>query len=485
MRTNGDPTVLSRRSLGKGHSLKEIRMQDHVRQTRVHTVCIVLIAMSTMDGLRPAAGQEPGDFREIISRAKSEVFPALIFVKPIVEDYGSGEKKQQEVFGSGVIISPDGYAVTNWHVVDKAVTINCVLYDKRQVPVELIGSDRDTDLALLKLPAGPEGEPYPFARFADTAHVHEGDFVMALGSPFGFQRSISLGIVSNAQRYIGFETEYKYNTWLQTDAAINPGNSGGPLIDTSGAIVGINTLGVEGSGLGFSIPAFTVQDTAARLKRDGKVLRAYTGLRLQALKDFQSNTFVDSEHGVLIAGVEENSPAARVGIRAGDILLGIGGKPVEGPYAEMLPEIWRHLADLPIDEPVAMELLRGAECVQIEITPERKGASEGEDFDCRRWNMTVKEINKYLTPQLYYLREKGVYIQATRYPGNAESAGLARRDILLTIDKEPVQNVTDVKRVYERIIQDDKREKKVVLEILRSGLRKWIVLDYRRDYERE
>lgn len=460
-------------------------MPDYTGRTSLYTSITMLAAVILMILPFQAVGQEQGDFREIISRAKSEVFPALIFVKPIVEDYGSGEKKQQEVFGSGVIISPDGYAVTNWHVVDKAVTINCVLFDKRQVPVELIGSDRDTDLALLKLPAPPQGQPYPSARFADTAKVHEGDFVMALGSPFGFQRSISLGIISNAQRYIGFETEYKYNTWLQTDAAINPGNSGGPLIDTRGAIVGINTLGVGGSGIGFSIPASTVQDTVERLKRDGRVIRAYTGLRLQALKDFHSNTFVENEHGVLIAGVEENSPAARAGIRAGDVLRGAGGTAVEGMYAEMLPEIWRRLAYLQIDTPVALDLQRGGERVRIEITPEQKGASEGEDFDCRRWNMTVKEINKYGTPQLYYLREKGVYIQGTRYPGNAQSSGLSRRDILLTIDKEPVETIADVKRVYERILQDDQREKKVVVEVLRSGLRKWIVLDYRRDYEEE
>jgi len=122
--------------VGKTENLKEIRMKDCVRQIRVRTVLMTLAAMATMGTVKLADGQEHGDFREIISRAKSEVFPALIFVKPIVEDYGSGEKKQQEVFGSGVIISPDGYAVTNWHVVDKAVTINCVLYDKRQVPVE-------------------------------------------------------------------------------------------------------------------------------------------------------------------------------------------------------------------------------------------------------------------------------------------------------------------------------------------------------------
>jgi serine protease Do len=460
-------------------------MRNNAREISACPFVVVLLTALVMGFPHRAVGQEPGDFRAIISRAKSEVFPALIFVKPIVEDYGSGEKKQQEVFGSGVLISPDGYAVTNWHVVDKAVSINCVLFDKRQVEVQLIGSDRDTDLALLKLPAPPQGTTYPYARFADTAKVQEGDFVMALGSPFGFQRSISLGIISNAQRYIGFDTEYKFNTWIQTDAAINPGNSGGPLIDTGGAIVGINTLGVDGSGIGFSIPASMVEDIVARLKRDGKVVRAYTGLRLQALQDFHSNTFVESEHGVLIAGVEENSPAAEAGIRAGDILLAVEGKSVEGTYAEMLPAIWRRLADLKVDGPVPMDLQRGGQAVQVRVTPEQKGASEGEDFDCRRWNMTVKEINKYRTPQLYYLKAKGVFVQGIRYPGNAGNSGLSHRDILLTIDKESIETIEDVKRVYQRIVTDEKREKKVVLEVLRSGLRKWIVLDYRRDYEEE
>jgi len=460
-------------------------MRDHARQTFVCVCVKLLLGMVLLCCPDQTFGQEDTDLRKIINRAKSDVFPALIFVKPIVEDYDSGEKKQQEVFGSGVIVSGDGYAVTNWHVIDKAVKINCVLYDKRQVEVELIGSDRDTDLALLKLPDPAPGQTYPYAGFADTARVQEGDFVMALGSPFGFQRSISLGIVSNAQRYIGFRTEHKYNTWIQTDAAINPGNSGGPLIDTLGRIVGINTLGVGSTGLGFSIPASTVQSVMTRLKQDGRVIRAYTGLRLQALKDFHSNTFIDSAHGVLITGVEENSPAAEAGIRAGDILLRIDGQVVEGTYAELLPAIWRRLADLAVETSVSLELERGEETFQATVTPEKKGALEGEDLDCRRWNMTVKEINKYRTPRLYYIQKKGVYIQGVKRPGNAARSGLSRRDIIVKIDRLPVETIEQVKQIYERIIQDEQREKKVMFEVLRSGLRKWIVLDYRRDYDEE
>lgn len=451
-------------------------------------ICLVVLVslVSTGNGRQRNRPEVPEnlDFREIINDAKKEVFPALIFVKPIVEEYTSGEKKQQEVFGSGVIISPDGYAVTNHHVIDKAIAINCVLYDKRQVPVELIGSDRDTDLALLKLPHEPNDGPLPYAKFS-AKEVIEGDFVMALGSPFGFQRSISLGIISNAQRYIGFKTEYKYNTWLQTDAAINPGNSGGPLINTEGKIVGINTLGIMGSGLAFSIPAPIVQEIVAQLKRDGKVVRAYTGLRLQALKDFHSNTFVDSKRGVLVTGVEENSPAAEAKIRAGDIMLEVRGKRVDGTYAEMLPAIWRLLAKLPLGEKVEMKILRGSVEETLTLVPEEKGKLEGDDFDCHRWGMTVKEINKYRNPRLYYMHGEGVYIRGVKYPGNAADSELNSRDIIVKLDNRPVKTIDDVKKIYEEIIADEKREKKAMFEIKRGGLRKWVVLDYRKDYEEE
>lgn len=424
------------------------------------------------------AGQNPSDLQAVIDKTKSEVFPALVFVKPVVADYGS---ERQGIFGCGVIIRPDGYIVTNRHIVNDAIAINCVLYDKRQFEAELIGSDRATDLALLKLPV--EAGPYPYADFGNSAELEEGDFVMAFGSPSALQRSINLGIVSNARCYIGFNTEYKYNTWIQTDIAMNPAHSGGPLIDAKGKIVAINTLGLSGSDTGLSIPASMVQDIIQRLKRDGVVIRAYTGLRLQALKDFHSNTFVDSERGVLISGVEGNSPAAEADIRMGDILLKVNNNVVNGTYVEMLPGIWRLLADMPVDEPVSMLLKRGDEIIMVEVTPVYKGRLQVSDFDCKRWNMTVREIDKNETPQLYSQKEKGVYIQDIEQPGNAVYSGLIRRDIILKMDNKTVETVRDVRRIYERTIKNKQREKKVVFEVLRGGLRKYIVLDYHRDYE--
>lgn len=428
----------------------------------------------------------PGNFQEILERAKAKVFPALVFVKPIVEEYETGEKKKQQVFGSGVIISPDGLAITNNHVVEKAIKVNCVLYDKDQVSAQILGRDPDTDLALLKLEVSPEKIPMPCAEFADSDQVVEGDFVMALGSPFGFTRSISLGIVSNTQRYLGFKTEYQYNIWLQTDAAINPGNSGGPLVDIHGRIVGINTLLLFGAeNVGFAIPSNIAKEIARKLKADGEVQRAWCGLRLQPLKDFFTNTFTDAEKGVLISHVEENAPAEVAGIRKGDILVAIGGTDANGTYAEDLPTIRRLIADLPVGRPVAFRLLRGDRETSVSVTPELKGKVEGKDFDCRRWNLTLKEINKYKVPNLYFYRKEGIYVQGVRYPGNADDAGVERGDIILSVDRKEVKSLKDMEALYKKLTADETREKKVLIQVLRNGYQKWVVLDYTKDYEKE
>ncbi len=186
------------------------------RLPKITLMAVVLVAvgwfaMAQEENAIESAGRNgPINFEEIITTAKEKVFPALVFVKPIRESYEAGEKEREQVFGSGVIISPDGLVVTNHHVVDKAIEINCVLWNKEQVPATLIGQDKETDLALIRLKW--EGkEPLPYAEFGDSEKLTEGQFVMALGAPFGFTRSISLGIISHTQRYIGFRTIYKYN----------------------------------------------------------------------------------------------------------------------------------------------------------------------------------------------------------------------------------------------------------------------------------
>ena len=441
------------------------------------------------------------NMQTVIENAKTKVYPALVFVKPIQEEYRSGERQRQEIWGSGVIISPDGYVVTNHHVAEKAIQVHCVLGDKELVEADVIGLDPETDLALLKLKAREKGPalklPLPYAEFGDSNEVRTGQFVMALGSPFGFTRSVSQGIISNTTRYIGFTSRYQYNLWIQTDAAINPGNSGGPLVDTTGKVIGINTLGVGGAGIGFAVPSNVVKDVVAKLKAAAakkkddeepvKVKRAWTGLQLQALIDLKTITLTDSEDGVLVRSVDKASPAESAGIKNGDILLSVNGVDVLGKYVEDLPALRVELSELPVDKPAKLRVRRAGKEVTFTVTPKLKGKFEGEDLDCRRWNMTVKEITKFTNPGLHYMHpDGGVYVQGVRYPGNAQDAGLQTNDVIQKIGDTPVRKLADVKKAYEALIADKKRaEKKVLISIKRGGFIEWKMLNWQKDYLQE
>ena len=203
------------------------------------------------------------------------------------------------------------------------------------------------------------------------------------------------------------------------------------------------------------------------------------------MKDFYTNTFTNADQGVLIADVEQSSPAKEAGVLPGDILVSVNGKPINGEYVEQLPGIRWLLADLPAEASSEFTLERGNSTVVLPVVPRIKGKIEGEDFECKRWNMTVKEINKFKNPSLYFLQKKGVFIQGVKYPGNAVAAGLTRNDIILAIDGEKITTLEDVRRVYDKIMADTEREKKVLIEVLRGGYRDWVVLDYRKDYQEE
>ena len=493
---------------------------------RLHWSGLLLVAAV---GLTATGCTKQIDFQGIIATAKSQVYPALVFVKPIQETFVGGERQRAEVLGSGVIISEDGYVVTNNHVAEKAIEVNCVLGDREQVPATVVGVDPETDLALLKLTL-PDGRgPLPVAEFGDSDQVEAGQFVMALGSPFGFTRSISLGIISNTKRYIGFTTQHRYNLWLQTDAAINPGNSGGPLVDTQGQVIGINTLGTWSGSIGFAIPSNVVRDVvdrlrkaAAKLDKDkwpAKVQRTYTGLQLQALNDFNTNTFTDSTRGVMIQNVDAESPAMTAGVKNGDILLAVNDVPVDGLYVEDLPMLRVMLADLPVEGTAQLLIARKGvktdrellpsparlvtvaerfrlDCIPaigkrgmlvIPFQPITRGKFEGEDFDCKRWNLTVKEITKFSNPSLHFLHPAGgVFIQGVRYPGNASDAELLVNDIILTIGKAEIKTNADVQKAYEALIGDKTlTEKKVLFKIKRNGFIDWKILNWQKDYLQE
>jgi len=459
-----------------------------MRSLRLAGVCGVLafaaaVPTVAQEVLPPAVAKHP-DFRQIVQDAKTRVFPAVVYIKCVRETHEMGTKESQQVAGSGVIISPDGEVLTNWHVVEKAESIRCLLSDGRHAKAELVGSDQDTDLALIRLQFDETQPDLPYARLGDSAALKEGDFVMAMGAPWGLNRSVSIGIVSCTTRYLDKVSEY--SLWIQTDAAINPGNSGGPLVNTAGEVIGINARGIGfGSGMGFAIPSATVALLLPQLRERGKVDWSWTGLRLQPLRDFNRDMYFDATEGLIVAGTDPDSPARRAGFAPKDRIVAVNGHGITALTEEELPAVRCWLALLPKQEDVVFEVIRGDEKLMMSVTPREKGEVEGEEYALERFDFSVKEINQFDNPGLFFHRQKGVFVFGMKRPGNAANAGLRSRDIILRIDGEKVETIEEIKKVHERLIANVAERHRVLMVVLRGGLMRQVVLDFARDYSKE
>jgi serine protease DegQ len=278
------------------------------------------------------------------------------------------EAQRASSLGSGVIVSTSGYVITNHHVVEAADEIEVTLADGKKLLAKLVGSDPDTDLAVLRV----DTENLPAITFGSSETLRVGDIVLAIGSPFGFSQTVTSGIVSALGRSgLGINT---FENFIQTDAAINPGNSGGPLIDASGNLIGINTAIVSYSpnggsmGIGFAIPVSTAKMVLEQIVKSGSVTRGWIGVEAQAITAGVAESFkLGSTRGALIAGVLRGGPADKAGVKPGDVLVEVQGKPVADP-AGMLNLI----AALPPGEPAKLKLRRQGHDVDATITVGRR-----------------------------------------------------------------------------------------------------------------
>lgn len=430
-------------------------------------------------GSTRAAELDRLDFRAVVKEAKARVFPTVVFIKVVREAMELGQKQSQSVSGSGVLISATGEVLSNWHVVDRAQEVRCLLQDGRAFSARVVGADKDTDVALLQLELPPDAAPLPFAVLGQSGTLTEGDFVMAMGAPFGLARSVSIGIVSCINRYLPQASEY--STWLQTDASISPGNSGGPLVNTDGEVIGINTRGTTAGGdNGFAVPIEVAREVADQIRKDGAMNWSWSGLQLQPLRDFDRNVYFAETEGAIVAGTDPESPARRAGIQTGDRIVKLNSASFNGLTQEDIPGLRRRLGLLAKDEPAALELVRQGQVLKLELTPRAKGRVEGELLDCPRWDFTLRAINQFDTPDLHFQRAEGVFVFGVKYPGNASRSGLASRDILLQIDGTDVKTLDEVRALHAAALENVASKRRVLLTVLRNGVLRQIVLDFSR-----
>lgn len=303
----------------------------------------------------PAVSGEPTAAAASYREAAAKALPSVVHVftsqkirppkNPLFDDplfrHFFGDRPEAETrsagLGSGVIVSSDGYILTNYHVVEAADQIEVALNDGSTFRARVVGSDPETDLAVLRVsPAKAQELKLPAITFGRTEDVRVGDVVLAIGNPFGVGQTMTMGIVSALGRsHLGINT---FENFIQTDAAINPGNSGGALVDTQGALIGINTAIYSRSGgslgIGFAIPASTAKSVLEQIVQNGSVTRGWVGVEAQEITAELAESFgLPDADGALIAGVQRGSPADAAGIRPGDILLAIDGKAVKDPQA--------------------------------------------------------------------------------------------------------------------------------------------------------
>ncbi len=408
----------------------------------------------------------------VVLRAKDRVAPALVHIRPVKEVFTEGKREEVLVLGSGFIISPEGYIVTNEHVAGSSSVVNCVLYTKEELEADVVGVDRATDVAVLKLKS--ERTNFPFVRLGSSANLKAGQTVLALGSPHGLARSVSKGIVSVPDRYIGSPepTDINYNNWIQTDAAINPGNSGGPLVNLRGEVIGINARRLSGAeNVGFAIPIDVAKQVIDSIIKQGRVVRAWIGVTFQ---EMSSKTNDPEQRGVVIADVEPLSPAAEAGLRPGDILVALNGTAVDCRFAEDLPKVNKMVADLPVGQDATLVIVRGGESLEITVKTEERSDAIGKEIEFPEWGFTATELTPELVRRAQLGSRMGVLVSGIQVGGIAAAAELSRGDIILKVDDADVPDLEAFRKLYKERVETKKRL--VLLDVRRGALMRYVLI---------
>jgi serine protease Do len=382
------------------------------------------------------------------------------FFRKFFGDQMPREFKQRSL-GSGFFIDKDGDMITNNHVVANADKIEVRLSDNKTFEAEVVGRDPKTDLALIR--AKGKG-PFPYLELGNSDNIKVGDWVVAVGNPFGLENTVTAGIISAKQRNIGAGP---YDDFLQTDASINPGNSGGPLVNLEGEVIGINTAIVAtGQGIGFAIPANLAKNIIAQLKNKGKVVRGWLGVMIQKITPELMKSFsLKEDKGALVADLTPNGPAEKAGMKRGDVIIEFNGKPV-GEWAE-LPQM---VAGTEVGKVVPVKIIREGNEKTFQVTigelEEENTPSEGQEAPKEdRLGMSVEELTPEIADRMDLKGERGVVISSVDSGGPAAEAGLRPGDLIKEIQREPVNNMD----AYRRLVRNLGKTGSVLFLIKRGG----------------
>lgn len=438
------------------NSIAPLLSLDHAMETLAARVTPAIVNISVTSKSKPEVaenendndneGQEqlPDQFRRFFGPGM-RMFPHMQ-PGPQIEHVG----------GSGVIVSPDGYIVTNNHVVDGAVDIHVTMSNRKIMTAKLIGRDPLTDLAVIKI----DGHDLPSAPLGDSSKLRPGQTVLAFGNPYGFQFTVTRGIVSALNRpNPDPENRRKPGGFIQTDAAINPGNSGGPLVDVRGEVIGINTFLISGSGsfsgMGFAIPTKTVQPVVDQIMRTGKVTHGYMGIAIEDVTPENAKFFdVNNASGALVSQVEDGSPAAKAGLKVGDVISELGGQKVTDSS-----ELQMQVSEKEPGTTIQLGVLRNGKSMSIPLTLEALGNRDKTATDVgehgqgkMRWGLGLGDLDQDTRHQLQApANVHGALIGQVKPGSPADDAGLQKGDVIMQVNRKDVNSAIDVQQALSTL----------------------------------
>jgi serine protease Do len=375
------------------------------------------------------------------------------------------KESNQRSLGSGILITKDGEILTNYHVVRNADTIKVKMADQTEYEARLVGKDDRTDLALIKIRRS--GGNLPFARLGTSSQIDVGDWVMAIGNPFGLEHTVTAGIVSAKGRVIGAGP---YDNFIQTDASINPGNSGGPLINAEGEVIGVNSAIFSQSGgnvgIGFAIPIDLAKKVADHLRKNGKVVRGWLGVRVQDVTPTLAASVGltrNPNETALVTEVAEKSPAAEAGVKTGDIIVEFNGKPV--PKSHDFPSV---IADTAPGQKVTLKIFRDKKeqvvGVRIGELAEESDANQLVEARDAELGLRVQRITPEAARRLGLGSAKGVLVVEVQPGSPADQVGIEPADVIREVNQRAVSNVKE----FERATRQGRRGDRILLLVQRG-----------------